>query len=302
VGRTRDNLLPHRKDKMKIQDRDQSFEWFTGKTGGIKNAIRMNLEQSRFGSGNQARRRVALLRRFVTIRSRIVEYGPPYSYYFFDSVHTFAGVDVPPKRGQFQQPPITSARDSRLFCCGDIVELDLVESGGGWGRIVRLVDSSGRTNDTHWFTKPRQEMFERFPLPEAPVNPQPFREIEVWRNNDGASLEVEFTPAYWCGLNCREISPPSVCFRKLTISSTSGQRPGGYLQFDHSEPYRVQSDLLKIDDFTRCLDEWFIARLWNGRDRPQWNGIAFPGIGGTISSRHFTRPPHEILGESVFYA
>ena len=292
---------------MKLQDRDTSFEWFCGKTTGIRAAIQNNLHSAdASGHRNHSRRRIAWGRRFVTIRSRIVDYQPPYCYYFHDAIHPFVGIDIPPKRDQHPQAPITCATDDRLFYRGDVVELDVTHSEGGWGKIIRLVDSSGRTHDAHWDFNPDDDLLAHFPdPPPLPSNPIILDCIEQWINNDGARIRIEFTPAHWNIMtkSAPALSQPTIRFVSMEVLHTDAwsQTPAGYMHFDREVPFSAISPIFVRDDFTRQMDEYFIARWWAGW-RPNFNGIITPGIGATIQQRHFTKAPHLILGRNILYA
>ncbi|AJF08201.1 hypothetical protein [Geoalkalibacter subterraneus] len=162
-----------------------------------------------------------------------------------------------------------------------------------------------RTHNAQWQVGTPRYFRERFPLPAAPSpDASPLYFVEVWENNAGACLTLTFTPAFWflsddglCTLN-----PPRLELERSETFHPAARKPSGYFHFVAEKTFEVSSHLLVRDSFTRTLDEYFVARFWDG-ERNCVEGINdLPGIGATIQRRHFSKAPHEILGKTVFYA
>jgi len=274
--------------------------WFQSRAESIREIIHENLTPKASGRGNRARRRIAHLHRFLEIRSRTISKmdGLGHAYYFT------TGLDIPGGAS------VMAATDSREFRCGDIVEIDTAvqrPESSGWGKIVRLVSDANRRNDTHWFLdRVDTETAERFSLPDAPVNPMPLTSIRRWRNNADAELILEFTPAHWNVMSGHhlEVHPPSLRFVSLNVTRENSMVPNGYMHDAGEVPFHAISPIFVQDDFTRRLDEFFVARWWAGENR-SFGTISMPGIGASLQSLYFDRPPHEILegtDRKVFYA
>lgn len=267
-----------------------------GNKEAFRHSIKQHLTCNPEGAGNKARRRYAAMHSFLTIRSRIITtYG--LNHYYFREL----GLDLP------GGPKIISASDERIFFPGDIVELDVtIPSKGGSGKIVRLVSDKHRIpHDCSWESWTGLDLAQRFPAPPGPgQDSMPLQNIEIWRNNQWATLEVEFTPCFFRvdHNGQHRLSPPRVKFVSLTVHQHEHREPWGYMHLCEEKPFHAPSEIFRIDSFTRQVDEYFIAQLFNNESRPDFSGIRFPGIGASIQKKHFTRPPHEILGKEIFYA
>lgn len=172
------------------------------------------------------------------------------------------------------------------------------------------------------------EIFERqfTALPDGPgEGKRLFGHSELWRNNEGWELMLHFIPAHWQelaqGAGKWELIAPRfevehlIAIRRGAVIPTeyainTGDpwvKPHGYLHFYIEVPQR--NDVLnKISDaFTDSVNEWLVAKIWNGcrgmefvHDIPEW--IELPGLGRTVLERWLKRPPHEILEEPIYYA
>ena len=269
------------------------------RSGIIRTLIKDNLNCCPKGNGNKARRRVAKTRNQIRIKSRLISLidGLSNSYYF----EKVDALDLP------GSAPICCASSDAEYFVGDIVELDTGgHFKGGWGRIIRLIDSSNRTHDARWAFDTPDYLKEKFTLPSEPEkNAEQLTEINIWENTTDAVLTLDFTPSFWQidASGNHELKPPRLRFDKMVIFDPIKTSPSGYLHHIDTKPFHAISPIFVRDSITKKIDEFFIARIWAGKDRDKIiGGIKLPGIGATIQHIHFNNSPDVILGEKFFYA
>jgi hypothetical protein len=263
--------------------------------------IRCNSRSVRWrGSGNRSLRRIASRHRYATIASRTLSNDGPNRYRFSQSF------------GSLGNNHIAGAIDERVFHVGDVVEIDSKGTArtpspmpGLLVTIVKLVSDAGRQPDTVWGAAVDPEVAARFPLPDSPDIPvhkwyvhRNVQNVEVWRNNAGALLEVVFIPAHWTFFNReRKVHPPSLQFRSLGAvgPGEDDKAPRGYMRPARAIRYTEQPGGLFVDTFSNRLDDFFIAR-WCFGERPRFGSIKMPPLGAALQEKHFLgRSPREIL-------